>query len=121
MQKRWLFLAALLGFLFLVGGAVYVNMRNHQLGLVPPSNVIPITPKIAPSTNHLEKSERFVIKSHGTFNAGYEGAEREIFIMEDTVTGDEYIGITDCTLIKNVKNRKKDTDSTVFPLIQTLL
>ena len=59
-----------------------------------------MTPKVAPSTNQVESVQRFVVTSQGTFNAGYNSSAREIFILKDMKTGKQYLGITDCTLIK---------------------
>lgn len=67
---------------------------------VPQTDKLYVTPKVAPSTNQVETVERFVVTSQGTFNAGYNDSKREIFILKDVKTGKEYLGITDCTLIK---------------------
>lgn len=37
---------------------------------------------------------RFTVQSHGTFKAGYDSNTREILIITDTVTGQEYLGVT---------------------------
>ncbi len=43
---------------------------------------------------------RFEIQSQGIFKAGYANSERELFLIKDTKTGVEYLGITDASLIK---------------------
>ena len=89
-----------------------------SLGLVgceqpPPTDKIPIEPKVAASTNQVEKVERFTITSKGTFKAGYDSAVREIFILKDNDTGDEYLGITDCTVIRIKKKKDEAADAAV--------
>lgn len=73
----------------------------------PTTDKLEVTPKVAPSTNQVETVERFVVRSQGTFNAGYDNGKREIFILKDTHTGVEYLGITDCTLIR-IKEKKDE-------------
>ena len=74
----------------------------------PKTDKLEVTPKVAPSTNQVEKVERFVVRSQGTFNAGYDNAAREIFILKDNQTGEEYLGITDCTVIR-IKKKKDES------------
>lgn len=75
-----------------------------------PSNTdkLEITPKTRLSPTQVEKTERFTIKSYGTFKAGYANSDREIFVMKDNKTGAEFIGITDCTLIKQIETKQND-------------
>jgi len=85
----------------------FVGMGNQ--GCDPqPTEKIAVTPKVAPSTNQVETVEQFTITSKGTFRAGYDNEVREIFILKDNFTGDEYLGITDCTLIKRIKKEKAE-------------
>lgn len=73
-----------------------------------------VTPAVAAPTNQVEKVEQFVVTSKGTFKAGYDNTVREIFILKDTRTGVEYIGVTDCTLIKRIQAKKEEAvDSAV--------
>lgn len=51
---------------------------------------------------------RFEIQSQGTFNAGYNNSSREVLIIKDTKTGQEYLGITDVSLIKLIQSERKD-------------
>jgi hypothetical protein len=83
----------------------YILMFMACLAMVgcdegPSTDKLVVTPKVAPTTNQVETVERFVVHSQGTFKAGYDNAVREVFIIKDTHTGVEYLGITDCTLIK---------------------
>jgi hypothetical protein len=79
----------------------------------PKTDKIAIEPKVAPSTNQVEKVERFTITSKGTFRAGYDSAAREIFILRDNDSGDEYLGITDCTVIKIKKKKDEAADAAI--------
>lgn len=55
-----------------------------------------VTYTSAPTNN----TTRFEIQSQGIFKAGYANSERELFLIKDTKTGAEYLGITDSSLIK---------------------
>jgi len=74
----------------------------------PTTDRIVLTPPVPTPTNQVEKVEHFTITSKGTFNAGYDKTVREIFILKDNVTGAEYLGITDCTLIKRINTKKSE-------------
>ncbi len=67
-----------------------------------------VTPKVAAPTNQVERVELFTVMSKGTFKAGYDDTVREIFILRDNKTGVEYLGITDCTLIKRIQTKKAE-------------
>jgi tellurite resistance protein len=68
---------------------------------------VEVTPKVAPGTNQVEKVELFTITSKGTFKAGYNNEVREILIVKDNRTGVEYLAITDCALIRRVKEKEE--------------
>ena len=70
-----------------------------------------VTPKVAPPTNQVERVEQFTVTSKGKFQAGYDNTVREIFILKDNKTGVEYLGITDCTLIKRIQAKKEEAVS----------
>ena len=81
---------------------------------------IAIEPKVAPSTNQVEKVERFTITSKGIFRAGYDSAAREIFILRDNDTGTEYLGITDCTVIQIKKKKDEAADAAIDAAVDIL-
>lgn len=78
----------------------------------PITENIVVSPKITPSTNQVEKIEHFKITSKGTFRAGYDDGIREILIIKDNATGEEFLAITDCTLIRRVKAKKEAQEET---------
>lgn len=64
-------------------------------GCTETSTPVPqIEKSIAP--NSAEKLERFNVESQGEFYAGYGGNRREILIVTDKTTGQQYLGITGC-------------------------
>jgi hypothetical protein len=71
------------------------------------TEIVEVTPKVAPGTNQVEKVELFTITSKGTFKAGYNSEVREILIVRDNKTGVEYLAITDCALIRRVKEKEE--------------
>ena len=71
------------------------------------TEIVEVTPKVAPGTNQVEKVELFTITSKGTFKAGYNSEVREILIVKDNKTGIEYLAITDCALIRRVKEKEE--------------
>lgn len=73
----------------------------------PATEKVELTPKVAQSTNQVEKVELFTITSKGTFKAGYNNEIREILIVKDNRTGVEYLAITDCALIRRVKAKEE--------------
>jgi len=86
----------------------------------PTTDKIVLTPPVPTPTNQVEKVEHFTITSKGTFNAGYDKTVREIFILKDNVTGAEYLGITDCTLIRRVKTKKDDAADTAADAVSDI-
>lgn len=54
---------------------------------------------------------RFEIQSQGTFNAGYNNSSREVLLIKDTKTGQEYFGITDVSLIKLIQLEREEAAS----------
>ena len=74
---------------------------------------VEVTPKVAPSTNQLERAIEFTITSKGTFKAGYDNETREILLIKDNKTGVEYIAITDCSLIRRVKAKAEAASDAV--------
>lgn len=77
----------------------------------PATEKLEVTPKVAAPTNQVERVEQFTVTSKGTFKAGYDNTVREIFILKDNHTGVEYIGVTDCTLIKRIQAKKEEAVS----------
>lgn len=73
----------------------------------PKTEVVELTPPVAPSTNQVEKIIPFTITSKGTFKAGYNSEVREILIVKDNKTGIEYLAITDCALIRRIKEKEE--------------
>ena len=91
-----------------------VGMGNSGCDRVETDKLV-VTPKVQPSTNQVETVEQFTVTSKGTFKAGYDDCTREIFILRDNFTGEEYLGVTDCTLIR----RKKAKDEAMSDAIET--
>jgi hypothetical protein len=90
----------------------------------PKTDKLAITPKVEQPTNkvnQVEKLELFTITSKGTFKAGYDNAPREIFIIRNNLTGEEYLGITDCTLIKQVNKKRDDARNQAIDTIGDVL
>ena len=81
----------------------------------PSTDKVAITPTVSPSTNQVEKVERFVIKSVGYASIGPVADKRaeEIFIVTDTVTGDEILGISGAGLthIRKAKQQEAAADA----------
>lgn len=98
----------------LVACIAVVGMGNSGCDKVPTDKLV-VTPKVQPSTNQVETVEQFTVTSKGTFKAGYDDCTREIFILRDNFTGEEYLGVTDCTLIR----RKKAKDEAMSDAIET--
>ena len=74
-----------------------------------------------PTTNVVEKlKERFVVTSQGSFNAGYDNTLREVLLVKDTFTGEEYLAITDTSLIKLVNAKKEAKAETVNSIVEGL-
>lgn len=78
----------------------------------PATENIAVSPKVAPSTNQVEKVEQFKVTSKGTFRAGYDDGVREILIIKDNATGEEFLAITDCSLIRRIKAKKEAQEAT---------
>jgi hypothetical protein len=66
----------------------------------------PTTGNIVSVTNQVAKAE-YTVTSKGTFRAGYDNEVREILIIKDNITGAEYLTITDCSMIRRVKEVKQ--------------
>ena len=58
----------------------------------------------------VDGTPRFLVKSHGTFCAGYCGHEREILIVTDTQTKREYLAITGVGVTELFMNDKTPTE-----------
>lgn len=86
-----------------------------------PTEKVELTPKVAPGTNQVEKVELFTITSKGTFKAGYNNEVREILIVKDNRTGVEYLAITDCALIRRVKEKQEEAAEAVTDAIDIAL
>jgi hypothetical protein len=94
------------------------------LGLVgceqdTPTDKLEVTPKVAPATNQVAESA-FTITSKGTFKAGYDNTVREIFILKDNKTGEEFLGVTDCTLIKRINKKREDALEAVSDALESI-
>lgn len=86
----------------------------------PVTEKVEVTPKVAPSTNQVEKVELFTITSKGTFKAGYDNGVREILIVKDNKTGVEYLAITDCSLIRRVKAKEETAEDAMDAALDVL-
>jgi len=98
----------------LVACIAVVGMGNSGCDQVPTDKLV-VTPKVQPSTNQVESVEQFTVTSKGTFKAGYDDCTREIFILRNNFTGEEYLGVTDCTLIR----RKKAKDEAISDAMES--
>jgi hypothetical protein len=86
----------------------------------PTTNKVDVTPRVASTTNQVEKVEEFVITSKGKFKAGYGNEEREILLIKETATGEEYLAITDCAMIRRVKAAKEAKNEAVNTVVDVL-
>jgi hypothetical protein len=61
-----------------------------------------------PVKSKAELSNQYSLTLMGTFNAGYDNALREVFILKDNQTGVEYLGVTDCAVIRLVNEKRAE-------------
>jgi hypothetical protein len=89
-----------------IGGVLLAAPIFNGCEAPPASSELAVTPRVA-TTNEVAKP-RFVVTSQGKFQAGYENSVREIFIITDTKTGEEYLGVTDASIIRRRVEEKAE-------------
>jgi len=92
---------------------IAINVLLVGCDVQPKTEIVELTPTVAPATNQVEKVVPFTITSKGTFKAGYNSEVREILIVKDNKTGIEYLAITDCALIRRVKAKEEAISDTI--------
>jgi hypothetical protein len=63
---------------------------------------------------------RFDVEQHGTFRAGHENAVRQIIIVTDKETGQKYLGITDCSLVRLQAQKNAETVNTILDTVSDI-
>ena len=88
--------------------ALFTGLMVVGCDQTPPSAETPLRKPVPVKLSDAPTFGRFAVESHGKFNAGFDNNMREILVLRDTETSNEYLGITGVGVTE--LRVKKDSD-----------